>query len=184
MRYAHLAPENVRAATRQRLEAAFPDLSHKRLTDINPWLVEKWRLARLKAGIQPATINRDLTALKACLSMAVTWGELDERPLADVKPCKVDNKGVVRYLSAAEDTRLEQALLSAPEYLQVMVVLAKHCGLRRGELFNLKWSDVNPHTKQLTVTGDTTKSGSTRHIPLNAVALTALRTWKHKSQTT
>ena len=59
-----------------------------------------------------------------------------------------------------------------------IVLLAINTGLRRGELFDLKWEDINFRTKILTVEGETAKSGDTRHIPLNPEALGILKKWK------
>jgi integrase len=53
--------------------------------------------------------------------------------------------------------------------------------MRRGELFDLKWSAVNFVTKTITVAGDTTKTIETRHIPMNQEALSTLKTWKGQS---
>jgi integrase len=97
-------------ATVARLESTFGEYLTKPLPDVNAWIVEKWRSARLKAGRTPATVNRDLTALKACLSKAVEWELLEAHPLAKVKPSKVDTQGRVRYLSAKEDKALRKAL--------------------------------------------------------------------------
>ena len=49
--------------------------------------------------------------------------------------------------------------------------------MRRGELFNLKWADVNFVGKIVTVVGATAKSGKTRHLPLNDEALYTLQQW-------
>ena len=39
-------------------------------------------------------------------------------------------------------------------------------------------SDINTLQKRLTIRGDSTKAGDTRHIPLNTEALAALEHWK------
>ena len=97
-------------ATLARLKACFGEFDNKKLTDITSWIVEKWRSKRLKDGIQPATVNRDLVALKAALSKAVEWKLIEEHPLKDVKPSKVDHGGVVRFLDEPEESRLRNAL--------------------------------------------------------------------------
>ncbi|MAS10321.1 tyrosine-type recombinase/integrase [Salinisphaera sp.] len=193
------------AATLSRLEACFDtDLGGKRLHEITPWLVEKWRSRRVKKGRAPATINRDITTLKASLNKAVEWGIIEANPIAKVKPAKLDRKGIVRYLSDDEEKRLREALAARDakarierenanhwrakrgyptmpvferysDHLTPMVLLALNTGMRRGELFALKWSNVDLERGALAIQGDGAKSGQTRHIPLNSEALDVLK---------
>jgi integrase len=67
------------------------------------------------------------------------------------------------------------------DYLKPIVVLALNTGLRRGELFNLSWSDVDLTKKMLTVEGSTAKSGQTRYVQLNIEAVIFLRHWQAQS---
>lgn len=64
------------------------------------------------------------------------------------------------------------------DYLKPLVLLALNTGMRRGELFNLRWEAVNFQTRIVTVEGRTAKSRKTRHIPMNDEALDVLRRWK------
>ena len=124
-----------------------------------------------------------------------------------MKASKTDRSAVVRYLTADEEKRLLAALTVRddkrraeraranqwrrergyrrwPEYgtytdhVTPLVTLAMHTGLRRGELFQIRWSDVDLPAARLTVQGGGAKSGQTRHIPLNTTAATALATWR------
>ena len=51
-------------------------------------------------------------------------------------------------------------------------------GARRGELFSLRWKDVDLDESTLTIHAATSKSGKVRHIPLSQRAREALRGWQ------
>lgn len=196
-------------ATLARLKACFlEDLGNKPLAEITPWIMDKWRSARLKDGLSKATVNRDLTALKACLSKAVEWGFLETHPLAKLKPSKLDQGAKPRFLAEDEETRLRAALdaresrirqertnanrwrqersyAALPElddrfadHLKPMVLLSINTGLRQGELFRLAWENVDLGRAYLTIEGESAKSGKTRHIPLNSEAAAVLAAWR------
>ena len=95
----------------KRLQNNFKNLLDKPLAEISLWAIEKWRMNRLKSGITPVTVNRDIAPLKTALSRAVDWEFLAENPLARLKPSKTDRSRVVRYLSDEEEKRLRDALV-------------------------------------------------------------------------
>ena len=194
--------------TIKRLKKNFSHLLSRPLDDINTWVIEKWRGERLKDGIKPATVNRDITTLKAALSKAVDWEVIDKNPLIKLKRIKTDNKGKVRYLTTEEENRLRVALSAREEnikqerasanewriqrgyelypdlrsaifidHLKPLVILAINTGMRRGELFNLKWESISLGKASLTIEGANAKSGKTRHIPLNKEAMQVLKDW-------
>lgn len=73
-----------------------------------------------------------------------------------------------------------QSLLELPftDHLKPMVLVSLNTGMRRGELFDLKWLAVNFDTKTITVAGATTKTSDTRHIPMNKETIGVLEAWK------
>jgi integrase len=189
-----------------RLRASFADLLPTKLGELSAFQFERWRTGRRKAGVRPSTINRDLNDLRALLHRAAQWKHLKANPLDEVSPERVDRRPQVRYLSAEEerrlldaldarDTRLRDGRTSAnawraargyallptfgvfADHLSPLVRLALHTGLRRGELFALRWADVQFAAGRLTVRGSHAKSGQTRHVPLNAEALRVLTIW-------
>lgn len=215
--YEPWALENLKTGKQEldRLRAHFlNELGNKKLPDITPWLIEKWRTKRKKAGRAATTINRDIAALRAALSKAVQWNLLSENPLRTVKQLRTDKIGKVRYLTKDEEKRLRNALETRDKkliekrasgnnwrktrgyeirpaitgkygnYLTPLILLSMNTGIRRGEALALTWENVNLKTGILTVTGATAKSHHTRHIPLNNEARDALKAWKNQTDTT
>ena len=197
------------SATVKRIRGNFEHLMQRPLGDINLWVIEKWRSEALKGGKAKTTINRDVTTLKACLSNAVDWEVLDANPLQKLKPLRTEGSSRARYLTAAEESALRNALIERDkclrknrtngntwrrarhqpllpdlstaafaDYLQPMVLLSLNTGLRRGEVLQLKWPDIDLLQRKLVIRGDNAKSGKTRFLPLNDEALTTLQHWK------
>jgi integrase len=192
--------------TVQRFRSVFADLLERKLTDFTVFTMEKWRTEKLKQAKRPkpATVNSHLTMLKAALNKAVAWKLLAVPPLRDVRPLQTDKAGRIRFLTADEECRLRQALeardakrrerraqanqwrrergyheypMDTADHLTTIVLLTLNTGLRKGEVFNLQWSDLDLVGAQLTVRGDGAKSGQTRHVPLNQEALRVLTAW-------
>jgi len=185
----------------------FKELLDTPMSQITSWQLTSWRTARLKNGVKPSTLNRDIATLKALLSKAVEWEDLQTHPLSNLKPLKTDKTGVIRFLSEEEESRVRWALdarqakqrlqrtnhnmwLSArsqkevshfpksyTDYLKPLTILALNTGMRRGELFDLRVGDISFDQRILTVKGETAKSGSSRHISLNQEAVRTLNTW-------
>ena len=184
-----------------------PTFDALRLDEITAFAIERWRSGRLTAGAAPATVNRDLAVVKAALARAVEWGLLTTHPLTTVRLAKLDRGGIVRYLSPAEETRLRAALAARDavrraeratanawrrdrgyalwpaygtytDHLAPLVLLALHTGLRRGELFGLRWRDLDRTRAVLAVRGNEAKTGQTRHVPLNSEARAVLEAWR------
>ena len=70
------------------------------------------------------------------------------------------------------------------DHLTPITLLTINTGLRRGEVFNLQWMNVNYESKILTIEGATSKSGETRHIPLNNESIKILKQWQKQTKDT
>jgi integrase len=196
----------------KRMRSDFKDWLDKPMATLDIQLADTWRVAERKAGKLAQTINRDLQRLHSCLSKALEWKLVDANPLAGLKPLKVETNDRVRYLSADEEPRLREALLTREaglrearerfnewreargyallpsrtetfvDHIRPLTLVAMNTGLRRGELLSLRWRNVDLAGKLLTVTAATAKSRKTRRIPLNDEALSILQGWKEQAK--
>ncbi|MEH6559571.1 MAG: tyrosine-type recombinase/integrase [Oceanicoccus sp.] len=194
------------------IERDFSHLLNRTVSDISKWDVQKWSAQASKSGLKASTINRRTAILKGVVSKAHEWNFINSNPLRGMKNLKTDNKARVRYLSLKEEKELRAELESRQEkhrkerlqfiewskerkktppplpndkftdHLMPMVLLSLNTGMRRGELFNLQWRDIDLKGRTATIEGTTAKSGETRHIPLNDEALATLIAWRNQTK--
>jgi integrase len=101
-----------------RVKASFPKLLPLPLDQTSAHLLDKWRTQSANQGKKPASINRDISALRSALSKAVEWGLLIKHPLETFKPIKLDAGKVVRFLSEDEEKSLYAGLDAREERLR------------------------------------------------------------------
>ena len=177
-----IMPTKPKSGEKQRsqLEWWKQELGHYFLADISPALIGEKRdmllggTTRLKKKRSNATVVRYLAALSHALSVAVKeWAWLDDSPMRKVRKPK-ESRGRVRFLSEIErKALLEACQQSENKYLYTIVVLALSTGMRRGEIINLKWDDIN--TKDSYLILHETKNGERRRIPLTSHALECIK---------
>ena len=125
-------------------------------------LAGKWRGHNTTGAakpIKPASVNRELDALKTILAKAVEWGKLRESPARAVKRLKVDNRRT-RILTEAEQAAILEA---CPRKLRAIATLALITGARIGEILALRWE----HCQDGYLTFWETKNGKVRRIPIS-----------------
>jgi integrase len=138
--------------------------------------VEKYQAERLSSlshrntPLKPATVNREMAVLKHMLSKAVAWGVLLLNPASGVKLHKENNRRL-RYLTPEECQALLDACPTAT--MRQIVTLALNTGMRKGEILNLIWENVNLRERFIEITEQ--KNGERSTIPLNSVAVDTLR---------
>jgi len=106
------------------------------------------------------------------LNLAIDWDlYLGSNPLRKVKFFQEVNTGF-RVLSLEEESKL---LTNATPAIQDIVLYALNTGSRIGEIFSLRWQDVNLDRNLITVFSP--KTQKTRPIPINPDARRILEFW-------
>ncbi len=153
------------------------------LADITPALISEYK-DKLSQEItpkgtkkSPSTVVRYLAALSHVLSIAVKeYQWIEDNPVQKITKPK-EPKGRSRYLSDIErEALLIECKKSKNSYLYLAVVIALSTGIRKSELMNLTWSNVD--LKNCRIVLYKTKNGETRSVPLTHLALTMLK--KHE----
>ena len=160
--YLKYAQQNKRSWKRdegvmKKVRAFFPA---KRIDKLTAWDVERYK-SKFTETISKASVNRELAILKRMLSLAIAWGVIESNPAAKVKLFKEEE----RPFRVLTDDEVHRLIRVAPDHLRAILVVALNTGMRRGELFGLRWDNVSFEENVITV--EQSKSGRIRHIPMN-----------------
>ncbi len=139
----------------------------KTFREMTPLMIEKYKkqrresLTRSKKPRSPATVNRELAVLSKIFSLAIDDEIIETNPCSRVKRFRLNNERV-RYLTREEEERLLNQLADYP-LLKNIVTMAIYIGFRRGEIFRLKWSEVD---FSLRVVRTLDKNGKPKVVPM------------------
>jgi|SRR3989339_21132 len=156
------AKVNKRSWGRDRISIAHLNkfFDGKSLSEITPKDIESYKVHR-QTSVGKTTINRELACLKCMFNQSIKWGYMKENPVRSVSLFKENNQRV-RYLEPQERDRL---LAYCPAHLKPIVITALNTGLRRSELLNLTWADIDFDRHLIRVRQS--KTGEPRYIPIN-----------------
>jgi len=150
----------------------FKNYLEKEFANTTPSCVTQDDIERFKHNLQnrelkPATIRHVLELLRRLANFAAK-NNLCSGLSFKIQMPKVENYKT-EELSNAQLQKLMQVLEEESD-IQVsnLVRLALYTGMRRGELFNLNWGDIDFYNKTITVKSD--KKGDQPTIPLNEMA--------------
>ncbi len=143
--------------------------------DVNVLALREAR-AKLQPGRAPATVNRYLSAMRACWNWGRSAGLLPMDMLWPSRLMLTEPKGRTRYLSDEELKALLKAASDHSPLMHAAILVSIGCGIRQSELLRLQWSDVDLDKQRLRVL--LTKNDESRTAYLPKSAADALRTLK------
>ena len=112
-----------------------------------------------------ATINRHIEMLSKFFNIMIDEGLIKENPCRSVKHLREENFKI-RFLTKEEEKRLFDAIDANNLYLKPIIICALQTGMRKSEIFNLKWSQID--FKQGYIEILKSKSGKARKIPISS----------------
>lgn len=122
------------------------------LARITPRHAEAFVANRLKSTLSVATVNKDIRTLQSVFNLAIEprgYMKAGQNPFAKIKKRKKSPKAI-RYVSIGEYHTLMESV--GQLWWQAFISVAYCCGLRREEILNLIWKDVDFENQQVHVT--------------------------------
>jgi integrase len=113
------------------------------LNKIQPRHAEAFIANRLASDLSVATVNKDIRTLKRVFNLAIEprrYLAQGQNPFANIKQRK-KAASPIRYVEVAEYHKLMDAAKNI--WWKAVISLAYGSGLRRNEILNLTWSDID-----------------------------------------
>jgi integrase len=128
-----------------------------------------------------AAINRELGQLRRMFRIAVREQWMPRNPFSegDALISLNDETQRTRILSFDEESRLLAAIDTHPQrtHIKGMALIALDCALRRGEIFTLRWSDVDFESRTITLRAFNCKTARSRVVAMTTRVYQWLLRW-------
>jgi len=130
--------------------------------DVTAASIKRYKDQRQAAGKAPATVNRELAALRRAFTIAVEQERLSSASVPRVKLFAEHNA----RQGFLERTDFDAVVSRLPEYLQDYARFAYGSGWRKGEVATLEWSAIDKANTRATLRREHSKNGEPRVLPL------------------
>ncbi len=178
----------------EKIKEYFKGLDLVYLSDITSYHVEQLKAELKKTGLvkdpekikgaSKATINRYLQILRGMFNKAIAW-ELysKQNPLRKVSFYRENSRRealsrpeIEKVIKASKEISKEPQSPLQRVFCD-LIILAINTGMRKGEILNLRWKDINAN--ELIIKG---KGDKVRSVPLNQEALRILEKQPRKNE--
>ncbi len=171
------------------LKALVEHFGAKRIKNITHSDLEKFKLERLKTttvrGSERSitSVNRELQLMRAVLNFAKRNGWIANNPFEQGESLisQAQENRRDRVLSREEEMRLLAACNGRRAHLRSILICALDTGMRRGEILQLRWKDVNIEEGIITIRATTTKTMRPRSVPMSTRLREELKRMREKA---
>ena len=115
---------------------------------------------RLNQALAPPTVHKAVQTMAKILRAAVTARKIPHNPAEGLELPRIE-KHEARFLEPADVKRLAGAM---PDEYRAFVYLGAVCGLRAGELFGLRWGDIDMLRRTVEIRQIVTEANGRQHI--------------------
>jgi integrase len=140
----------------------------KLVGEIKPTDLESYQTYREKQKASPATIDMELVIAKTMVNKAFDNDLVSGRTIKAFKSIKRKLKrgsnARERLLSIDEYVKL---LDVAPNHLKTILIIAMNTGLRKGEILNLRWLNIDLDKGFIKLSSLETKEKQSKIVPIN-----------------
>lgn len=145
----------------------------EKISHFTPKLFEDYKSFRKLEEAHNRTINAELIVLRMMFRLAIQWGYAKENPTDGVSRLRILQKNAPRFLTEDECRKL---LDSADDWLRPIFFTFLSSGMRKSELENLEWDDVDFVRRKIKirVKDDWSPKTNEREIPINDSLLEVL----------
>jgi len=116
---------------------------NKRMNEISSFDLERLKNELTKKELSPAYVKHALVLIRQIYNKAFQWGHYKGgNPIKGVKMPTLSNARE-RFLSHEEADKLLTELKAVSPVVHDQAILSLHCGMRAGEIFNLRGQDLD-----------------------------------------
>jgi integrase len=142
------------------------------IAQITTRLIAEYRAMRLQS-VKPATVYQELALLRRMFNVAIReWEWCKDNPISRLSFSVGNRNARDRWLTLEEEKRLLEKATN-PVWLRTLLMVALHTGMRRGEILDLKWQNVDLLGRAIRVVKS--KNGEKRTIPMSATLCAVLK---------
>ena len=150
---------------RQNISNMLRLLPVEKVDQLNLDVLDDFREVRLAEGVKSSTVNKDVAALITMLNWAVHRGKIGSNPIKGLKKLP-EFKKESRAISVQE---AKQILEHSNEFWRRIWYAYFTTGLRKMELANLLFTDIDWGAREIVVRATLSKSSRERRIPIDDI---------------
>lgn len=143
-------------------------LGNRIIGTIKPMDLEDYQNSREEQGRAPATIDMEISLVKTMVTKAFDNDMVGGRTVKAFRKVKrrlkKGSNARKRIITIEEYIKL---IDKAQSHLKPMITIAYNTGMRRGEIRQLKWSDIDREKMFIRLPAEITKEKRPKNIPIN-----------------